>query len=72
MGLEDQVSITRIEQLHPFPHSRIRDELNRYPEGVQVFCVLIKNILCSTLCLQNYTNKFQCSMLKRQLIDIIK
>lgn len=36
LGLEDQVAITRIEQLHPFPHTRIEEEIKRYPEGVQI------------------------------------
>jgi len=35
-GLEEEIAITRIEQLHPFPHSPIDEELKRYPENTRI------------------------------------
>ena len=32
-GLTDSVSITRVEQLHPFPYDLIQEELQRFPDS---------------------------------------
>jgi len=35
-GLDDQIAITRVEQLHPFPHQLLKEELARYGPNTEV------------------------------------
>jgi len=35
-GMQEDIAITRVEQLHPFPHSDIEEEVARYPQGTQI------------------------------------